>query len=201
MTAADPRPHDPHMRMRNEGSPRPDPLCSVVCWIRYLRSRAVVGAAYRLSVASDGAVTVERAGKRAVYQPHFTVIRAETDPKLGLSGFASTPGESLEGVNVENYPLPNWRAANGNGMTDVVYEAGSVTDVRGTDSRALGEGGVAWTFASNPNFTLEAEVRPVPGERRASPGSSPRARRVGTRSDTRAGRPAIRPALMASCSR
>ena len=64
---------------------------------------------------------------------------------------------------MENYPLPHWRRANGNGMTDIVYEAGSVIDVRATDSRALDEGGVAWTFESNPNFTLEAEVRPVPG--------------------------------------
>ena len=48
---------------------------------------------YRLSAAANGAVTVERGGKRSVYRPHFTVIRAETDPKLRLSGFASTPGE------------------------------------------------------------------------------------------------------------
>ena len=82
--------------------------------------------------APNGAITIERGGKRAVYQPVFTVIRAESDPQLGLSGFASTPGESLEGVNVENYPLPRWRAASGNGMTDVVYEAGSVTEVRAT---------------------------------------------------------------------
>jgi hypothetical protein len=119
---------------------------------------------YRLSAESSGAVAVERGGKRAVYQPQFTVIRAETDPKLGLSGFASTPGESLAGVNVENYPLPRWRAANGNGMTDVVYEAGSVTEIRATDSRSLADGGTAWTFASNPHFTLEADIRPVSGE-------------------------------------
>lgn len=119
---------------------------------------------YRLSAASSGAVTVERDGKQAVYQPQFTIIRSETDPKLGLSGFASTPGESLEGVNVENYPLPRWRAANGKGMTDVVYEAGSATEIRATDSHALADGGVTWTFASNPHFTLEAEIRPVSGE-------------------------------------
>ena len=81
-------------------------------------------------VRSNGAITIERSGKRAVYQPIFVVIRAESDPQLGLSGFASTPGESLEGVNVENYPLPRWRAASGNGTTDVVYQAGSVTEVR-----------------------------------------------------------------------
>jgi hypothetical protein len=119
---------------------------------------------YRLSAASSGAVTVERDGTRAVYQAQFTVIRSETDPKLGLSGFASTPGESLEGVNAENYPLPRWRAANGEGMTDVMYEAGSVTDIRATDSRALADGGMAWTFASHPHFTFEAEIRPVSGE-------------------------------------
>ncbi len=118
---------------------------------------------YRLSAASDGAVTVGRDGSRSVYRPHFTVIRSETDPTLRLSGFASTPGESLEGVNVENYPLPNWRRANSAGMTDVVYEAGSVTEARGTDSRALADGGMAWRFESNPHFTLEAEVRPVSG--------------------------------------
>ncbi len=86
--------------------------------------------AYRLSPASNGAITVERGNKRAVYQPVFVVIRSESDPQLGLSRFASTPGETLEGVNVENYPLPRWRAANGNGMTDVLYEAGSVTELR-----------------------------------------------------------------------
>lgn len=120
--------------------------------------------AYQLSASSNGAVTVERGGKRAVFQPVFTIIRSQADPKLGLSGFASTPGESLENVNVENYPLPRWRAANGNGMTDIVYEAGSVTEVRATGSRALEDGGVAWNFASNTDFTFEAEVRPVAGE-------------------------------------
>src|SRR5688500_3017661 len=55
---------------------------------------------YQVSAASNGAVTIERDGKRAVYQPVFTIIRTEADPKLQLSGFASTPGESLENVNV-----------------------------------------------------------------------------------------------------
>jgi hypothetical protein len=119
---------------------------------------------YRLSGASNGAVTVERGGKRAIYQPVFTVIRAEADPQLGLSGFASTPGESLEGVNVENYPLPRWRAVNGNGMTDVLYDAGSVTEIRATGSRALPDGAVAWTFEPNQHFTLEAEIHPVTNE-------------------------------------
>ena len=116
---------------------------------------------YQVSAASNGVVTIERAGKRSEYRPHFTIIRAETDPQLALSGFASTPGESLEGVNVENYPLAGWRRAGGNGRTDIVYEAGAVIDVRGTNSRALDDGGVAWTFESSPHFTLEAEVRPV----------------------------------------
>src|SRR5688572_6161557 len=92
---------------------------------------------YQISSDSSGAVTVERGGKRSVYQPTFTIIRAEADPKLGLSAFASTPGESLEGVNVENYPLPNWRAAKGGKRTDTVYEAGAVTVVRATGSRSL----------------------------------------------------------------
>jgi hypothetical protein len=120
---------------------------------------------YRLSAAADGVVTVERDGHRSEYRPRFTIIRSDTDPKLGLSGFASTPGESLEGVNVENYPLPNWRrASGGNGRTDLVYEAGTVIGARGTAGRALGDGGIAWTFDSNPDFTLDAEVRPVAGE-------------------------------------
>ncbi len=120
--------------------------------------------AYRLSPASNGAITVERGGKRAVYQPVFTIIRAESDPQLGLSRFASTPGESLEGVNVENYPLPRWRAASGNAMTDVVYEAGSVTEVRPSSSRALADGGVTWTFEPSQDFAFEAEIRPVANE-------------------------------------
>ncbi len=93
-------------------------------------------ASYQLKPAANNAVTVERGGKRAVYQPVFTVIKATADPQLGLSGFASTPGESLEDVNVENYPLPRWRAANGNGKTDVIYDAGAVTEIRATGSRA-----------------------------------------------------------------
>jgi hypothetical protein len=119
---------------------------------------------YRLSSAANGALTVERAGKRAVYQPAFTVIRSEADPQLRLSGFASTPGESLEGVNVENYPLPRWRAANGNGMTDVLYEAGSAVEVRASSARMLTDGGVAWTFEPTAHFTIEAEVHPVANE-------------------------------------
>jgi len=119
---------------------------------------------YGLKAASTGGVTVERGGNRSVYQPRFTIIRSDTDPKLGLSGFASTPGETLEGVNVENYPLPRWRAARGSGMTEVLFDAGTVTDVRATGSRALDDGGISWTFEANANFTLEAEVHPVAGE-------------------------------------
>jgi hypothetical protein len=121
-------------------------------------------APYRLSGASNGSITLERGGKSAVYQPVFTIIRSESDPQLGLSRFASTPGESLEGVNVENYPLPRWRAADGKGMTDVIYAAGSVAEVRATSARALADGGVAWTFEPNQNFTLEAEIRAVANE-------------------------------------
>ena len=116
--------------------------------------------AYAIRGATDGAITIERSGKRAIYRPVFVVIRAESDPQLGLSAFASTPGESLHGVNVENYPLPRWRAASGSGTTDVVYQAGSVTEVRATGSRALPDGSVTWTFAPAEHFTLEAEVRP-----------------------------------------
>jgi hypothetical protein len=119
---------------------------------------------YQISVAPSGAVTVERGGKRSIYQPTFTIVRATTDPKLGLSGFASTPGESLEGVNVDNYPLPNWQAATGGKRTEIIYEAGAVTVVRATGSRSLEGGGVAWTFASDPNFTLEADVHAVAGQ-------------------------------------
>ena len=119
---------------------------------------------YRLSAASNGAITVERGGKRALYQPVFTIIRSESDPQVGLSRFASTPGESLEGVNVENYPLPRWRATGGNGMTDVVYDAGAVTEVRASKALALADGGATWTFEPNQNFTLEAEIRPVANE-------------------------------------
>jgi hypothetical protein len=120
--------------------------------------------AYGLRGAPNDAIAIERSGKRAIHQPVFVVIRAESDPQLGLSGFASTPGESLEGVNVENYPLPRWRAASGSGTTDVVYQAGSVTEVRATGSRALPDGGVAWTFEPTQHFSLEAEVRPVANE-------------------------------------
>ena len=67
-------------------------------------------------------------------------------------------------MNLENYPLPRWRAASGSGTTDVVYQAGSVTEVRATGSRTLPDGGVAWTFESAQHFTLEAEVRPVADE-------------------------------------
>ena len=121
-------------------------------------------AQYQLSRAANGGVIIERGGKRAAYQPVFIVIRSQTDPQLGLSSFASTPGESLEGVNVENYPLPRWRAANGAGMTDVVYDAGSVIEARASDSRVLPDGGVAWSFEPNEHFTLEAEVSAVTGE-------------------------------------
>src|SRR3954469_3720980 len=119
---------------------------------------------YRLSGAADGAVTIERGGKRAVYRPVFVIIRSESDPQLGLSRFASTPGESMEGVNVENYPLPRWRSASGKGMTDVIYEAGTVTELSAAKSRTLPDGGLAWTFEPNQDFTLEAEIRPVTNE-------------------------------------
>jgi hypothetical protein len=140
----------------------------LICFALLLAGAATTATAqqpaYRLGTAPNGAVTVERDDKRAVYQPVFTIIRAETDPKLHLSGFASTPGESLENVNVENYPLPRWNAMNGSRVTDVVYEAGSVTEVRATESRALADGAVAWSFQPNSNFTLEAEVRAVSAE-------------------------------------
>lgn len=118
---------------------------------------------YQISPAADGGVIVLRGGYRSVYRPTFTIIRSPTDPQLGLSAFSSTPGERREGVNAENYPLPRWRAAAGKGMTDNLYQAGSVTRVRATGSRVLADGGVAWTFAPDRDFTLEAGIHPVSG--------------------------------------
>jgi hypothetical protein len=141
-----------------------DLICLVLLLVGVATAATAQHSPYQLSAASNGAVTLERAGKRAVYQPVFTIIRSETDPQLHLSGFASTPGESLENVNVENYPLPRWTAVTGNRVTDVVYEAGAATEVRASESRALADGAVAWSFAANPNFTLEAEIRAVTGE-------------------------------------
>ncbi|MEO6001554.1 MAG: hypothetical protein ABIZ04_01425 [Opitutus sp.] len=119
---------------------------------------------YQLTAAPDGAVTVERGGERSVYQPIFTIISSQTDPKLGLSGFSSTPNEHRENVNPENYPLPRWQAVKGGGNTDVLYEAGATIQVRASSSRALAEGGLTWIFEANPQFALEAEIRPVAGE-------------------------------------
>ena len=61
-------------------------------------------------------------------------------------------------------PLPRWRAANGAGMTEIVYDAGSVTEVRAASARTLADGGVVWTFEPTQHFTLEAEVHPVANE-------------------------------------
>lgn len=117
------------------------------------------------SVRADpaGAAIIVRDGRQARFDPVFTVVRTDKDPKLKLSGFSSTPGERTEGVNVENYPLPNWRQPNGSGATDNLYEAGAVTTIRASGSRALPDGGVAWTFPANPDFSLSAEMRPVAG--------------------------------------
>ncbi len=118
---------------------------------------------YRLEAESAGTMAVERDGKSVDYQPVFTIIRADSDPKLHFSPFSSTPGKKTDGVNVENYPLPQWRGASGAGTTDVLYDAGAVTQVRASSSRALPGGGVAWSFAPQRDFTLSAEMRPVAG--------------------------------------
>lgn len=136
-------------------------ILSLTAW------RADAGAtqmpSYRIAPASSGAVTVEREGKRVVLQPIFTIIRSATDPKLGQSRFGPAPSYSEE-VNVENYPLPRWRASNGNRVTDVLYEAGAVTEIRATSSRTSADGAIAWSFAPDPHFSLEAELRPIAGE-------------------------------------
>lgn len=128
---------------------------------------------YRVRSEASGQARVERAGAASVYQGVFTVIRADRDPNLRLSGFASTPGEKQTetnaahqtalGPNVENYPLPSWSTPDGRGATDVVYEAGAVREVRATGSRPLAGGGAAWIFAPDPDFELTAEIRPVAG--------------------------------------
>ena len=127
-------------------------------------ARVPLSPAYQISPAANGAVIVQRGGYRSVYRPIFTIIRSPTDPQLGLSAFASTPGERREGVNAENYPLPRWRAATGKGTTDILYQAGSITRIGATGGRALPDGGIRWTFAPDRNFTLEAEIHPIAGE-------------------------------------
>jgi hypothetical protein len=139
--------------------------CSIVA--AALAATTLTGAAapdsYRLQVGPAATVTVARAGHQVRYAPVFTIIRADSDPKLALSGFSSTPGEHVQGVNAENYPLPQWRRPNGAGSTDNLYEAGAVTQLRATGSRALPDGGAAWAFPVHPDFTLTAEMRPVAG--------------------------------------
>ena len=128
---------------------------------------------YRVRSEANGNMRVERAGAASVYQGVFTVIRADRDPQLRLSSFASTPGEKQTetnahhrttiGVNEENYPLPGWSTADGRGVTDVLYQAGDVRVVRATGSRPLPGGGIAWIFPTSPDFELTAEMRPVAG--------------------------------------
>lgn len=118
---------------------------------------------YGLRAAAGGAMQVERAGASALYQPVFTVVRADSDPKLQLTPFYSTPGQAFTGANPENYPLPEWRKAQGEGLTENLYEAGKVTVVRAKSGRPLADGGVAWSFAPTADFTLEAEMHPVAG--------------------------------------
>lgn len=127
---------------------------------------------YRVRSAGNQ-VRIERAGAASVYEGVFTVIRADRDPQLRLSSFASTPGEKATetnahhrttiAVNQENYPLPGWVTPDGRGNTDVVYEAGTVREVRAIGSRPLPGGGLAWIFPTDPDFELAAEMRPVPG--------------------------------------
>lgn len=119
-------------------------------------------APYQLMAGPASGMTIERGGQRATYRPVFTVVRSEIDPKLSLSAFSATPGEKVAGVNVENYPLPQWRKAGG-GSTDVVFEAGAATELRATGSRPLPGGGVAWAFADQRDFTLAGEMSPVAG--------------------------------------
>lgn len=128
---------------------------------------------YRIRSGGGGNVRIERGSASSTYQGVFTIIRAEGDPELRLSSFTSTPGEKRTetnahhrttlGVNEENYPLPGWRAADGKGDTDVVYQAGTARIVRATGSRALPGGGLAWVFPTDPEFALNAEMRPVAG--------------------------------------
>ncbi|MFL6733205.1 MAG: hypothetical protein ACJ8EY_00750, partial [Sphingomicrobium sp.] len=118
---------------------------------------------YSLQPGPGASVAVVRDNHQVRYEPVFTIIRSDRDPNLALSQFSSTPGEKLAGVNAENYPLPMWRRANGSGTTDNLYEAGVVTTVRANASRALPDGGVAWLFPAQSDFSLTAEIRPVPG--------------------------------------
>ncbi|HVJ03705.1 MAG TPA: hypothetical protein VM662_16115, partial [Sphingomonas sp.] len=95
---------------------------------------------YHLRPQADGGVEVARAGGVSTYRPVFTVVRADSDPHLRLSGFSSTPGEVKSDAgpahntripaNPENYPLPNWTRPDGSGVTDNVYQAGAVTQLR-----------------------------------------------------------------------
>ena len=148
---------------------------------------------YSLRADASGSVTIVRDGQHARYDPVFTVIRADRDPELALSHFSSTPGEKIEGVNAENYPLPNWRRTSGTGTTDNLYEAGAVTTLRASSSRPLPDGGVAWSFPANPDFALSAELRPVA---KGPPRISWRftARRPGWYSVGYTGSPAVDPA-------
>lgn len=136
-------------------------IAAMVTGAAALAGSAPTDAGYTLRPGKDGAVIVARGAAREPYRPVFTIVRADADPKLQLSGFTSTPGVHEENVNPENYPLPEWRAANGAGLTDNIYAAGVVTTIAASASRPLPDGGTAWSFPDNPDFTLSAELRPI----------------------------------------
>jgi len=126
-----------------------------------LAAAAPTDTGYTLRPGKHGAVIVARGAAHEPYRPVFTIVRADADPKLQLSAFTSTPGVHKDNVNPEDYPLPEWRAADGAGLTDNIYTAGAVTTIAASASRPLSGGGTAWTFPDNPDFTLSAELRPV----------------------------------------
>lgn len=110
---------------------------------------ALENANYRLDSGADGSFTVtEKAtGARAVFQPHFFVVRQTAKIDRANGKFVGTPP-----VGTTNYKVPAW-----NKETDYFHALGSRARLVPTSVTASGAQ-LDWAYTAQGDYTLTARV-------------------------------------------
>ncbi|MPY88743.1 MAG: hypothetical protein GEU99_12545 [Luteitalea sp.] len=117
--------------------------------------------AYGIRALPDRSVDVTRGSMTERFRPHFTVIRAEADPEMGMTQAFSDPRQRKQMTDPEAYPLPSWQKPGSEERTDVLFEAGTVTTVEAEAASETPSGAIQWTFPKRSDFELQATIEPA----------------------------------------
>ncbi|MDG2534235.1 hypothetical protein P6144_11285 [Sphingomonas sp. HITSZ_GF] len=135
-------------------------LMAGAAWCAPLSAQTAPPVAGQVALAADGAVTLGTAEIAARFEPSFTIMMSDADPRLGPSVTFEIPRKEWRTLAPENTPLPSWIVPGTGKRSDNMFDVARAVTVRASGATRVG-GRIEWRFPASDDFTLEAWLEPA----------------------------------------